>query len=147
MTTEQLEALQEALKTATPKTAEPEVIYRRMRHCLMENQRVYKATDALKSGNLQELGQLMNASHESLKTDYETTGIELDTLNQEANKIAGCLGARVTGAGFGGCAIALVHKDSIPAFIDTVGAAYKEKIGYEATFFQCATGSGAGPLA
>lgn len=147
MTTEQLEALQEALKTATPKTAEPEIIYRRMRHCLTENQRVYKATDALKSGNLQELGQLMNASHESLKTDYETTGIELDTLNQEANKIAGCLGARVTGAGFGGCAIALVHKDSIPAFIDTVGAAYKEKIGYEATFFQCATGSGAGPLA
>ena len=146
MTTEQLEVLQEALKTAAPKTAEPEVIYRRMRHCLLENQRVYKATEALKSGNLQELGQLMNASHESLKTDYETTGIELDTLNQEANKLAGCLGARVTGAGFGGCAIALVHKDAIPTFIDTVGAAYKEKIGYEATFFQCSTGNGAGPL-
>lgn len=146
MTTEQLALLQEALKTAAPKTAEPEVIYRRIRHCILENQRVYKAIEALKSGNLQELGQLMNASHESLKTDYETTGIELDTLNQEANKIAGCLGARVTGAGFGGCAIALVHKDAIPTFINTVGAAYKEKIGYEATFFQCSTGNGAGPL-
>ena len=147
MTTEQLAFLQEALKTAAPKTAESEVIYRRIRHCILENQRVYKAIEALKSGNLQELGQLMNASHESLKTDYETTGIELDTLNQEANKIAGCLGARVTGAGFGGCAIALVHKDAIPTFINTVGAAYKEKIGYEATFFQCSTGNGAGPLA
>ena len=146
MTTEQLALLQEALKTAAPKTAEPEVIYRRIRHCILENQRVYKAIEALKSGNLQELGQLMNASHESLKTDYETTGIELDTLNQEANKIAGCLGARVTGAGFGGCAIALVHKDAISTFINTVGAAYKEKIGYEATFFQCSTGNGAGPL-
>lgn len=146
MTTEQLALLQEALKTADPKTAEPEVIYRRIRHCILENQRVYKAIVALKSGNLQELGQLMNASHESLKTDYETTGIELDTLNQEANKIAGCLGARVTGAGFGGCAIALVHKDAISTFINTVGAAYKEKIGYEATFFQCSTGNGAGPL-
>lgn len=146
MTTEQLAFLQEALKTAAPKTAESEVIYRRIRHCILENQRVYKAIEALKSGNLQELGQLMNASHESLKTDYETTGIELDTLNQEANKIAGCLGARVTGAGFGGCAIALVHKDAIPTFINTVGAAYKEKIGYEATFFQCSTGNGAGPL-
>lgn len=146
MTTEQLALLQEALKTAAPKTAESEVIYRRIRHCILENQRVYKAIEALKSGNLQELGQLMNASHESLKTDYETTGIELDTLNQEANKIAGCLGARVTGAGFGGCAIALVHKDAISTFINTVGAAYKEKIGYEATFFQCSTGNGAGPL-
>lgn len=146
MTREQLALLQEALKTAAPKTAESEVIYRRIRHCILENQRVYKAIEALKSGNLQELGQLMNASHESLKTDYETTGIELDTLNQEANKIAGCLGARVTGAGFGGCAIALVHKDAIPTFINTVGVAYKEKIGYEATFFQCSTGNGAGPL-
>lgn len=146
MTTEQLALLQEALKTAAPKTAESEVIYRRIRHCILENQRVYKAIEALKSGNLQELGQLMNASHESLKTDYETTGIELDTLNREANKIAGCLGARVTGAGFGGCAIALVHKDAISTFINTVGAAYKEKIGYEATFFQCSTGNGAGPL-
>ncbi len=146
VTAEQLELLQEALKSAAPQTAEPEVIYRRMRHCITENQRVYKATEALKSGDLKQLGQLMNASHQSLKDDYETTGIELDTLNQEANKIDGCLGARVTGAGFGGCAIALVHKDVIPGFIQQVGTAYKEKIGYEATFFECATGNGAGPF-
>lgn len=146
VTAEQLEILREALNTAAPQTAEPATIYRRMYHCLTENQRVYKATEALKAGNLQELGALMNASHQSLKTDYETTGIELDTLHEEANKIEGCLGARVTGAGFGGCAIALVHKDAVPSFITAVGAAYKEKIGYEASFFQCSTGNGAGPL-
>lgn len=146
MTAEDLALLQEALKTAAPKTAAAEVIYRRMRHCITENQRVYQAAEALKAGRLEELGRLMNASHQSLKEDYETTGIELDTLNQEANKIQGCLGARVTGAGFGGCAIALVHKEAIPTFIKTVGAAYLEKIGYEATFFECATGNGAGAL-
>ena len=117
-----------------------------MRHCITENQRVHQAAEALKSGDLKQLGQLMNASHQSLKDDYETTGIELDTLNQEANKTEGCLGARVTGAGFGGCAIALVHKETIPQFIETVGAAYLEQIGYEATFFECSTGNGAGPL-
>lgn len=143
---EQLELLQDALQSAAPQTAEPEVICRRMRHCITENGRVYEAAEALKSGDLRRLGQLMNASHESLRADYETTGIELDTLNQEANKIEGCLGARVTGAGFGGCAIALVHKDSIPGFIKTVGAAYQDRIGYEATFFECATGNGAGVL-
>ena len=146
MTAEDLALLQEALKTAAPQTAPAEVIYRRMRHCITENQRVYQAAEALKAGRLEELGRLMNASHQSLKEDYETTGIELDTLNQEANKVQGCLGARVTGAGFGGCAIALVHKEAIPQFIETVGAAYLEKIGYEATFFQCTTGNGAGAL-
>lgn len=146
MTAEDLALLQETLKTAAPQTAPAEVIYRRMRHCITENQRVYQAAEALKAGRLEELGRLMNASHQSLKEDYETTGIELDTLNQEANKVQGCLGARVTGAGFGGCAIALVHKEAIPQFIETVGAAYLEKIGYEATFFQCTTGNGAGAL-
>lgn len=146
MTTGQLETLQNALKHATPKTASPEVIYRRIRHCITENQRVHQATESLKAGRLEELGRLINASHQSLKEDYETTGIELDTLNQEANKVQGCLGARVTGAGFGGCAIALVHKDAIQSFIQTVAAAYKEKIGYDATFFECATGNGAGAL-
>ena len=146
MTAADLALLQEALKTAAPQTAPAEVIYRRMRHCITENQRVYQAAEALKAGRLEELGRLMNASHQSLKEDYETTGIELDTLNQEANKVQGCLGARVTGAGFGGCAIALVHKEAIPQFIKTVGATYLEKIGYEATFFQCTTGNGAGAL-
>ena len=138
MTDEHLDILKEA--------GASDVIFRRMRHCLTENRRVYKAAEALKAGNLEELGKLMNQSHESLQTDYETTGIELDTLHIEANKIKGCLGARVTGAGFGGCCIALLHKDCIKDFIQTVGKAYKEKIGYEATFFECSTGNGAGPL-
>ena len=123
-----------------------DVIFRRMRHCLTENNRVYKAAEALRARNLETLGKLMNESHESLQTDYETTGRELDTLHSEANKIKGCLGSRVTGAGFGGCAIALLHKDCINEFIQTVGSAYKKKIGYEATFFECSTGNGAGTL-
>ncbi|MBQ5384113.1 MAG: galactokinase, partial [Treponema sp.] len=88
------------------------------------------------------LGKLLNASHKSLKEDYEVTGIELDTLAEEAQKQNGCLGARMTGAGFGGCAIALVHKDSIDTFIENVQKAYTEKIGYAAGFFACESGDG-----
>ncbi|AEE17776.1 galactokinase [Treponema brennaborense] len=119
------------------------IILKRIRHCVTENERVYKAVAALKAGALADLGVLMNASHDSLRNDYETTGIELDTLHEEANKTAGCLGSRVTGAGFGGCAIALIHKDGYNDFVKKVGAAYKDKIGYEATFFECGTGGGA----
>lgn len=123
------------------------VLLRRARHCITENERVYVAVSELKAGNLIEFGRLMDASHVSLKSDYETTGIELDTLCEEAGKIAGCLGARVTGGGFGGCAIALIKGDCFDEFAQKVGKAYKEKIGYEASFFECGTGSGAAELA
>ena len=123
-----------------------DVLVRRVRHCVTENERVNAAVTALKAGNLEELGRLLDASHESLQKDYETTGIELDTLHEEANKIAGCLGSRVTGAGFGGCAIALIKEDCFEEFVQKVGQAYKEKIGYEAAFFECGTGFGAAEL-
>lgn len=119
-----------------------DVIYRRVRHCVTEMDRVLKAVNALKSNNLQELGNLLYASHNSLRDDYEVTGIELDTLVNEASKQKGCIGARMTGAGFGGCSIALVHKDYLEEFIKNVGEEYKKIIGYDGGFFACSSGDG-----
>ena len=98
--------------------------------------------DFLKKGNLVSLGGLLNESHQSLNQKYEVTGIELDTLAQAAWQQEGCLGARMTGAGFGGCAIALVQKDRIESFIENVQKIYSEKIGYKAGFFACDSGDG-----
>ena len=119
-----------------------EVIYRRVRHCVTENDRVLRAVKALKANDLQELGKLLYASHNSLRDDYEVTGIELDTLVDVASKQPGCIGARMTGAGFGGCAIALVHKDSTEDFIKNVQAGYSKVVGYEGGFFACSSGDG-----
>lgn len=119
-----------------------QVIYRRVRHCVTENDRVLKAVAALRENNLQELGQLLYASHNSLRDDYEVTGLELDTLVDVAGKQPGCIGARMTGAGFGGCAIALVHKDCTEDFIRNVQAGYSKVVGYEGGFFACSSGDG-----
>ena len=119
-----------------------DVIYRRVRHCVTEMDRVIKAVEALKANNLIELGKLLYASHDSLKNDYEVTGLELDTLVEVASKQKGCIGARMTGAGFGGCAIALVHKDNVDKFIEKVGKEYKKVVGYEGGFFGCSSGDG-----
>ncbi|MBO4532546.1 MAG: galactokinase [Treponema sp.] len=118
------------------------VIYKRVRHCVTEMDRVIRSVQALKANKLQELGQLLYASHKSLKEDYEVSGIELDTLVQAASEEPGCIGARMTGAGFGGCAIALVHKDSIDTFIQNVQAKYTKTIGYAGAFFACGAGEG-----
>ena len=119
-----------------------ETIFRRARHCVTENERVAQAADVLKAGNLMALGTLLKASHASLKNDYEVTGIELDTLADAANAERSCIGARMTGAGFGGCAIALVKSDGTEEFIDNVQRAYVKAIGYEAAFFTCSTADG-----
>ncbi|MBR1639440.1 MAG: galactokinase [Treponema sp.] len=119
-----------------------DVIYRRVRHCVTEMDRVLKAVDALKANDLTELGKLLYASHASLRDDYEVTGIELDTLVDVAGKQKGCIGARMTGAGFGGCAIALVHKDCTEDFIKNVQVGYSKVVGYEGGFFACSSGDG-----
>lgn len=119
-----------------------EVIYRRVRHCVTEGDRVNRAVEALKQNNLVELGKLLYESHKSLKNDYEVTGIELDTLVEAASKQEGCIGARMTGAGFGGCAIALVHGDRVEQFISAVQKVYTQKIGYNGAFFGCSSGDG-----
>ena len=87
-------------------------------------------------------GKLMNESHISLRDDYEVTGIELDTLVSLAWAQEGTLGSRMTGAGFGGCAIALVHKDKADAFIKNVQEEYTKIIGYEGGFFTCSSSEG-----
>ena len=115
---------------------------KRARHAVYENQRTIKAVDALKAGNIELFGRLMNDSHVSLRDDYEVTGIELDTLVEEAWKIKGVIGSRMTGAGFGGCTVSLVKDEAIDAFTEQVGKAYLAKIGYKADFYVVEIGNG-----
>lgn len=108
---------------------------KRARHAVLENQRTLQAIAALQAGNLEKFGRLMNASHVSLEHDYEVTGLELDTLVHTAWEQEGVLGARMTGAGFGGCAIALVGKDAVESFKENVGRKYQEVVGYAPSFY------------
>ncbi len=119
-----------------------EVCVRRTRHAVTENQRTVKAVAALKANDIALFGKLMNASHDSLRDDYEVTGIELDTLVEEARKIDGVVGSRMTGAGFGGCTVSIVKNDAIDKFKEEVGKAYADKIGYAADFYVVEIGDG-----
>ncbi len=112
------------------------------KHAVYENQRAIEAVSALKAGDLNRFGELMNASHVSLRDDYDVTGVELDTLAEEAWKIPGVIGSRMTGGGFGGCTVSIVKDEAIDEFKEKVGAAYLKKIGYEATFYIVEIGSG-----
>ena len=119
-----------------------EVRQRRAKHAVYENQRTLKAVEVLQAGNIEEFGKLMNASHVSLRDDYEVTGIELDTLVENAWEQEGVIGSRMTGAGFGGCTVSIVKTDCIDAFIENVGKAYLDKIGYAADFYVVEIGDG-----
>lgn len=123
-----------------------EVRQRRAKHAVYENQRTIKAVAALKTGNIEEFGKLMIASHDSLRDDYEVTGKELDTLVASALKQDGVIGSRMTGAGFGGCTVSIVKNDNIDAFIENVGKEYKDTIGYAADFYVVEVGDGAGTI-
>ncbi|MBR6770037.1 MAG: galactokinase [Lachnospiraceae bacterium] len=131
---EQFEAYQSAIQD--------EVRVKRAKHAVYENQRTIQAVEALKNNDIELFGKLMNASHISLQNDYEVTGIELDTLVEEAWKIEGVIGSRMTGAGFGGCTVSIVKTEAIDTFIEQVGAAYQEKIGYAADFYVVEIGDG-----
>jgi len=115
---------------------------KRARHAVCENQRTIRAVEALKRKDVAMFGQLMNESHRSLRDDYEVTGIELDTLVEEAWKVEGVIGSRMTGAGFGGCTVSIVREEAIDAFIEKVGAAYEARIGYPADFYVVEIGDG-----
>lgn len=119
-----------------------EVRRRRAKHAVYENQRTIRAVEALKANDVALFGKLMNASHVSLRDDYEVTGIELDTLVEEAWKIEGVIGSRMTGAGFGGCTVSIVKDEAIDSFIENVGKAYEAKIGYAADFYVVEVGNG-----
>jgi galactokinase len=127
---------------ANKKLIADETLIKRARHAVYENQRTLKALQALRKGELKVFGKLMNDSHHSLRDDYEVTGKELDTLVEAAWKQDGALGARMTGAGFGGCAIAIIASDKVEEFIRIVGREYQEKIGYAADFYVASIGDG-----
>lgn len=115
---------------------------KRAKHAVYENQRTVKAVEALKENKIDLFGKLMIASHNSLRDDYEVTGKELDTLVEESLKQDGVIGARMTGAGFGGCAVSIVKSDKVDDFIKNVGKGYKDKIGYNADFYAVEIGDG-----
>ena len=115
---------------------------KKAKHAVYENQRTIEAVKALKDGDLEHFGKLMRQSHESLRDDYDVTGIELDTLAEEAWKVPGVIGSRMTGGGFGGCTVSIVKDEAIDNFKKTVGENYKNKIGYEATFYTVEIGGG-----
>ena len=119
-----------------------DVLLRRARHAVTEDARTVAAVKALDAGNLEEFGKLMDASHVSLRDDFEVSCRELDILAEEAWKIPGTIGARMTGGGFGGCTVNIVKSEAVPEFIERVGNAYKEKVGYEASFYRAAIGDG-----
>lgn len=112
-----------------------ETLIKRARHAVSENQRTLAAIDAMQKKDLEELGRLINASHISLHYDYEVSGKELDTLAENAWKQEGVLGARMIGGGFAGSAIAIVRKDKAEELKKNVGKIYREKIGYDASFY------------
>lgn len=123
-----------------------EVLRRRAKHAVYENERTLQAKEALTAGDLSAFGKLLDESHRSLRDDYEITGEALDTIVSEAWQQESVLGARMTGAGMGGCAIALVHKDQAEAVIQAIGPAYQEAIGLEAEFYIAEVGDGAKAL-
>ena len=134
LTEEQFEEYQSAIPD--------EVKVRRARHAVSENQRTIQAVEALKRDDVTLFGKLMNASHVSLSKDYEVTGIELDTMVLAAWRQEGVIGARMTGAGFGGCTVSIVEEDKVDRFIEEVGREYEEKIGYAASFYVVEIGDG-----
>lgn len=134
LTEEQFETYKMAIKD--------DVRRKRAKHAVYENQRTIKAVSALKANNIELFGQLMNESHQSLRDDYEVTGIELDTLVGLAQQQEGVIGARMTGAGFGGSTVSIVKVDKIDKFIQNVGTEYEKKIGYKADFYVVEIGDG-----
>ncbi len=112
------------------------VVAKRAEHVVMECARVREAVKALKEGDLEALGRLLNESHYSLRDLYEVTGKELDMLSDLARKEVDCLGSRMIGGGFGGCTISIVKKSAVEGFIRRVGTAYAQAIGYKASFYE-----------
>ncbi len=121
-------------------------VLKRATHVVAENERVKLAAKALASNNLEEFGKLMYASHDSLKNLYEVSGKELDTIAEYGKTDPNVIGARMTGAGFGGCGIALVKKDSLGTFITKFTEYYESKIGYAPAVYSSLIGQGVGEL-
>jgi galactokinase len=126
------------------RTELPEVVYRRCRHVISENQRVLDAASALRSGDLDDFGRLMRESHHSMRDDYEISVSELDLLVEIASECEGVYGSRMTGGGFGGCTISLVQSESVEEFQSTITHKYKNATGISAPIYVCSAAQGAG---
>lgn len=138
-----LGALTEDKFEAKKDAIQSEVRQRRAKHAVYENQRTIKAVEALKNNDIERFGALMNASHVSLRDDYEVSCEEIDVLVELAWKIEGVVGSRITGGGFGGCTVSIVKNDAVDTFIEQVGNGYREKTGHEAEFYVVEIGDGA----
>ena len=123
-----------------------EIRKKRAKHAVYENQRTIRAVEALKNNNLKEFGELMNASHVSLRDDYEVSCDEIDVLVEEAWKVDGVIGSRITGGGFGGCTVSIVKDEAVETFKEKVGAAYQERVGKTADFYVVEIGDGPSKL-
>lgn len=134
LTEEEFEANKSAIQDA--------VCAKRAKHAVYENQRTIRAVEALKANNLKEFGELMNASHVSLRDDYEVSCDEIDVLVEEAWKVDGVIGSRITGGGFGGCTVSIVKDEAVEAFQEKVGAAYQARVGKTADFYVVEIGDG-----
>lgn len=138
LTPEEFEAHKSLIKDEIP--------LQRAKHAVYENQRTIDAVTALKAGDIESFGKLMNQSHISLRDDYDVSCEEIDILVDLAWKIPGVLGSRITGGGFGGCTVSIVKNESVDTFIETIGKTYLEKVGHEAEFYTVDIGDGASRL-
>ncbi len=138
LTEEQFEQYKDAIKD--------DICRKRAKHAVYENQRTIHAVDALKANDIETFGKLINASHVSLRDDYETSCEETDILAALAWEVPGVYGSRITGGGFGGCTVSIVKNESIDLFIETLDKAYTEKTGLKAEFYVVDIGEGAHPL-
>ena len=138
LTEEEFEAHKSAIKD--------EVRVKRAKHAVYENQRTIRAVEALKKNDLKLFGELMNASHVSLRDDYQVSCEEIDVLVEEAWKVDGVIGSRITGGGFGGCTVSIVKDEAVEAFKEKVGAAYMERVGKKADFYVVEIGDGPSKL-
>ena len=120
----------------------PEVVYRRARHVVTDNERVLQAVGALRQGDVTTVGKLMRICHISLRDDYEVSSPELDVLAEAAWEVEGCYGARLTGAGFGGCTVALVAAEGVPGFEAHVSAAYEAAFDCKPDVYVCHSADG-----
>ena len=135
LTEEQFEEVRDAVKDPVRR--------RRAKHAVYENQRTIRAVEALRNNDVKLFGQLMNASHESLRYDYEVSCEEIDILVDLAQAMPGVIGSRITGGGFGGCTVSIVEEGTVDRFIEEIGKTYKEKVGHEAEFYVVDIGDGA----
>lgn len=138
LTEEAFEAHKDAIQS--------EVRQKRAKHAVYENQRAVKAVEALKKNDVAAFGRLMNASHISLRDDYEVSCEEIDLLVDLAWNMEGVIGSRITGGGFGGCTVSIVKNESVDQFIEKIGDEYEKRVGHKAEFYVVDIGDGAGRL-